>query len=110
VDPNQAYSAAEVERMMKLHIAEGHGQEDELSEAAEIIVPLQICLGNRLRVCGGGRPGDCRALLWRELFHAGLAAGFPTLAADLRQVFRYRGLPNHFIDSKAASGKASTAC
>jgi hypothetical protein len=44
-------------------------------------------------------------LLWRELFHAGLAARFPALAADLSQVFRYRRLASHGIDAKAVSGK-----
>jgi hypothetical protein len=70
-------------------------------------LPLQIRLGNWFRPSGGGGgSGDSRALLWRELFHAGLAAGFSTLAADRRQVFRYRSaLPKHLIDSKASSRK-----
>jgi hypothetical protein len=54
---------------------------------------------------GGGRLGDCNALLWRELFHADLAAGFPPLAADLSQVFRYRRLASHCIDANDVSEK-----
>jgi hypothetical protein len=37
VDETQPYSAAEMERMTKVQDVEGHGQEDHLVAAAEIL-------------------------------------------------------------------------